>query len=87
MKIWDLCRHRHDDAPRSKRRGDGNGLTIEFELEKNGAVAAQEVDAKVRTIFSQLPEGTDALAPRGKSPRSPVAGSRKTSNPCPVSAP
>ena len=35
-------------------------LTIEFELEKNGAVAAQEVDAKVRTILSQLPEGTDA---------------------------
>ena len=35
-------------------------LTIEFALEKNGAVAAQEVDAKVRTILSQLPEGTDA---------------------------
>ena len=35
-------------------------LTIEFELAKNGAVAAQEVDAKVRTILGQLPEGTDA---------------------------
>ena len=35
-------------------------LTIEFALGKNGAVAAQEVDAKVRTILSQLPEGTDA---------------------------
>ena len=35
-------------------------LTIEFALAKNGAVAAQEVDAKVRTILSQLPEGTDA---------------------------
>jgi len=35
-------------------------ITIEFDLEKDGAVAAQEVDAKVRTILSQLPEGTDA---------------------------
>jgi HAE1 family hydrophobic/amphiphilic exporter-1 len=35
-------------------------ITIEFVLEKDGAVAAQEVDAKVRTILSQLPEGTDA---------------------------
>ncbi|MBA4019223.1 MAG: AcrB/AcrD/AcrF family protein [Pirellula sp.] len=35
-------------------------ITIEFKLEKDGAVAAQEVDAKVRTILSQLPEGTDA---------------------------
>lgn len=34
-------------------------ITIEFKLEKDGAVAAQEVDAKVRTILSQLPEGTD----------------------------
>jgi len=35
-------------------------LTIEFALEKDGAVAAQEVDAKVRTILGRLPEGTDA---------------------------
>jgi HAE1 family hydrophobic/amphiphilic exporter-1 len=35
-------------------------ITIEFNLDKDGAVAAQEVDAKVRTILSQLPEGTDA---------------------------
>ncbi len=35
-------------------------ITIEFGLDKDGAVAAQEVDAKVRTILSQLPAGTDA---------------------------
>jgi len=35
-------------------------ITIEFVLQKDGAVAAQEVDAKVRTILGQLPEGTDA---------------------------
>ena len=45
---------------RSTTREGMSQLTIEFALEKNGAVAAQEVDAKVRTILSQLPEGTDA---------------------------
>lgn len=35
-------------------------ITIEFVLQKDGAVAAQEVDAKVRTILGQLPEGVDA---------------------------
>jgi HAE1 family hydrophobic/amphiphilic exporter-1 len=45
---------------RSTTREGISQLTIEFALEKNGAVAAQEVDAKVRTILSQLPEGTDA---------------------------
>ncbi|MBL8827990.1 MAG: efflux RND transporter permease subunit [Planctomycetaceae bacterium] len=35
-------------------------VMIEFVLDKDGAVAAQEVDAKVRTILSQLPAGTDA---------------------------
>src|SRR5262249_6380670 len=34
-------------------------VTIQFVLEKNGAVAAQEVDAKVRSILTQLPQGTD----------------------------
>jgi len=32
---------------------------IQFLLEKDGAVAAQEVEAKVRTILKQFPEGTD----------------------------
>ena len=45
---------------RSTTREGISQLTIEFALEKNGAVAAQEVDAKVRTILGQLPEGTDA---------------------------
>jgi HAE1 family hydrophobic/amphiphilic exporter-1 len=34
-------------------------VTIQFVLEKDGAVAAQEVESKVRTILSQLPVGTD----------------------------
>ncbi|MBX9656502.1 efflux RND transporter permease subunit, partial [bacterium] len=32
---------------------------VQFLLEKDGAVAAQEVEAKVRTILKQFPEGTD----------------------------
>jgi len=34
-------------------------VIIEFVLEKNGAVGAQEVDAKVRSILGQLPHGID----------------------------
>lgn len=34
-------------------------VVIEFKLEKSGSVAAQEIDAKVRGILSQLPAGTD----------------------------
>ena len=34
-------------------------VVITFVLEKNGNVAAQEVESKVRTILSQLPTGTD----------------------------
>ncbi len=34
-------------------------LTIQFVLEKNGNVAAQEVRDKVSTVLSQLPVGTD----------------------------
>jgi HAE1 family hydrophobic/amphiphilic exporter-1 len=45
---------------RSTTKEGTSQITIEFKLEKDGAVAAQEVDAKVRTILSQLPEGTDA---------------------------
>ena len=45
---------------RSTTKEGMSQVAIEFRLEKDGAVAAQEVDAKVRTILSQLPEGTDA---------------------------
>src|SRR5687768_17274358 len=44
---------------RSTTREGVSTVTIEFKLEKDGAVAAQEVDSKVRTILAQLPEGTD----------------------------
>ena len=36
-----------------------SSVVVQFVLEKNGSVAAQEVDAKVRTILGQLPVGTD----------------------------
>lgn len=45
---------------RSTTKEGMSQVVIEFKLEKDGAIAAQEVDAKVRTILSQLPEGTDA---------------------------
>src|SRR3982751_56380 len=48
------------DELRSTRKEGISQVVIQFLLEKNGAVAAQEVDAKVRTILSQLPQGTDA---------------------------
>ncbi len=47
------------DELRSTTKEGFSQVTIQFKLEKNGAVAAQEVDAKVRTILSQLPVGTD----------------------------
>jgi HAE1 family hydrophobic/amphiphilic exporter-1 len=47
------------DELRSTTREGISQVVIQFVLEKNGAVAAQEVDAKVRTILSQLPQGTD----------------------------
>jgi len=47
------------DELRSTTKEGYSQVTIQFVLEKNGAVAAQEVDAKVRTILSQLPVGTD----------------------------
>ena len=45
---------------RSTTKEGMSQVAIEFVLEKDGAVAAQEVDAKVRTILGSLPEGTDA---------------------------
>lgn len=48
------------DELRSSTKEGISQVTIQFVLEKNGAVAAQEVDAKIRSILSQLPVGTDA---------------------------
>jgi HAE1 family hydrophobic/amphiphilic exporter-1 len=48
------------DELRSTTKEGFSQVVVQFKLEKNGAVAAQEVDAKVRTILSRLPEGTDA---------------------------
>src|SRR6187200_1330792 len=48
------------DELRSTTKEGMSQVVIQFVLEKNGAVAAQEVDAKVRTILSQLPQGTDS---------------------------
>ena len=45
---------------RSTTKEGMSQVAIEFVLEKNGAVAAQEIEATVRTILGQLPEGTDA---------------------------
>src|SRR5213595_711352 len=42
---------------RSTTREGQTIVTIQFVLEKNGPVAAQEVDAKVRAILTQLPQG------------------------------
>ncbi len=47
------------DELRSTTKEGISQVTIQFILEKGGAVAAQEVDAKIRSILSQLPEGTD----------------------------
>ncbi|MSR80254.1 MAG: efflux RND transporter permease subunit [Gemmataceae bacterium] len=47
------------DELRSTTKEGISSVTIQFILEKGGAVAAQEVDAKIRSILSQLPEGTD----------------------------
>lgn len=47
------------DELRSTTKEGISQVVIQFMLEKNGAVAAQEVDAKIRGILSQLPAGTD----------------------------
>ena len=47
------------DELRSTTREGFSQVVVQFKLEKNGDFAAQEVDAKVRTILSQLPVGTD----------------------------
>lgn len=48
------------DQLKSTTKEGFSQILIAFVLEKDGSVAAQEVDAKVRTILSQLPQGTDA---------------------------
>src|SRR5262249_20565969 len=48
------------DELRSTTKEGISQITLQFVLEKNGAVAAQEVDGKIRTILSQLPEGIDS---------------------------
>ncbi|MCE9533017.1 MAG: efflux RND transporter permease subunit [Planctomycetes bacterium] len=47
------------DELRSTTKEGMSQVVIQFVLEKNGNVAAQEVESKVRTIISQLPLGTD----------------------------
>lgn len=48
------------DELRSSTKEGFSQVIVQFVLEKNGNVGAQEVDAKVRTILSQLPQGTDS---------------------------
>jgi HAE1 family hydrophobic/amphiphilic exporter-1 len=47
------------DELRSTTKEGLSQVVVSFVLEKNGDVAAREVDAKVRTILGQLPFGTD----------------------------
>ncbi len=47
------------DELRSTTKEGISQVVIQFVLEKNGNVAAQEVESKVRTVISQLPTGTD----------------------------
>ncbi len=47
-----------DEIASTTREGISTTI-IQFVLEKDGAVAAQEVDARVRTILRQLPQGVD----------------------------
>lgn len=47
------------DELRSTTREGLSQVVVQFKLIKNGDIAAQEVDAKVRTILGRLPVGTD----------------------------
>src|SRR6478672_7155516 len=44
------------DELRSTTKEGFSQVVVQFKLEKDGAVAAQEVDSKVRTILGQLPQ-------------------------------
>lgn len=48
------------DELRSSTKEGFSQVVVQFVLEKNGNIGAQEVDAKVRTVLSQLPAGTDS---------------------------
>jgi HAE1 family hydrophobic/amphiphilic exporter-1 len=48
------------DELRSSTREGASIIIVRFVLEKNGAVAAQEVRDKVATVVSRLPTGTEA---------------------------
>lgn len=47
------------DELRSTTKEGFAQVVVQFKLEKNGDVAAREVDSKVQTILSRLPVGTD----------------------------
>jgi HAE1 family hydrophobic/amphiphilic exporter-1 len=47
------------DELKSTTKEGYSQIAVKFKLEKNGDVAAAEVDAKVRTVLSRLPVGTD----------------------------
>ena len=47
-----------DELSSTTREGISQ-ISVQFVLEKNGNVAAQEIESKVRTILSQMPTGTD----------------------------
>ena len=47
------------DELRSTTKEGVSVITVQFVLEKNGDVAAQEVRDKITTILASLPEGTD----------------------------
>lgn len=47
------------DELRSTTKEGFSQVVIQFKLEKNGDIAAREVDSKVQTILSRLPVGTD----------------------------
>ncbi|MFO0970675.1 MAG: efflux RND transporter permease subunit, partial [Gemmataceae bacterium] len=47
------------DELRSTTKEGFSQVVLQFKLEKNGDIAAREVDAKIQTILSRLPQGTD----------------------------
>lgn len=47
------------DELRSTTKEGFSQVIVQFKLERNGDVAAREVDAKIQTILSRLPQGAD----------------------------
>lgn len=47
-----------DELSSTTKEGQSR-VTVQFVIEKDGAVAAQEVDSKIQTILKQLPQSTD----------------------------